>query len=87
MRGGTERARDIYSGVVQDLRLTPQALRLGEARLAQVLMETVQRAEAEAAQKLKEAWRPLTGDPAVREIMAFGRSIVDAKAGPPVANR
>jgi DNA-binding protein YbaB len=70
-------------GHVQDVRLTPQALRLGERRLAQVLLETIQRAEAEAEKQLKQAWKPLTSDPAVREIMEFGRELIKPKGRRP----
>jgi hypothetical protein len=67
-------------GHLQDVRLTPQALRLGEVRLAQLLVETVRRAEADAAQQLEQAWQPLSSDPAVREILDFGRALLDPDA-------
>lgn len=56
-------------GHVRDVHLTAQALRLGENRLAQVLLETIQHAETDAARQAAKAARPLTGDPAIAEAI------------------
>ncbi|MGV9612229.1 YbaB/EbfC family nucleoid-associated protein [Nocardia xishanensis] len=45
-------------GKVTDLRLTPQALRLGEAQLRRTLLETIQRAQADAQRQAEATARP-----------------------------
>ncbi|MBU3063126.1 YbaB/EbfC family nucleoid-associated protein [Nocardia sp. NEAU-G5] len=72
-------------GHVRDIHLTAQALRLGENRLAQVLLETIQRAEADAARQAVEAARPLTDDRLIAEAVKEARHMTTGKssAGPP----
>ncbi|MGF6884853.1 DNA-binding protein YbaB [Nocardia sp. GAS34] len=60
-------------GHVRDIHLTAQALRLGENRLAQVLLETIRRAEKDARQQAAEAARPLTGDPRIADTIQEAR--------------
>lgn len=62
-------------GRVSDVRLTPRALELGDVRLGHLLVETLQRAQADAAKQVEEAWQPLTAHPAIREILDFGRDL------------
>jgi DNA-binding protein YbaB len=70
-------------GHVRDIRLTPQALHLGESRLAQLLTETLQRAQTDAARQVEQAWKPHTSDPAVREIFDFGRALIEPRQSGP----
>ncbi|MGO4205632.1 YbaB/EbfC family nucleoid-associated protein [Rhodococcus sp. TAF43] len=58
---------------VTDVRLTPQALRLGDVQLSNLLRDTIQKAQAEAAQRVEEVARPFTGD---RDSLA-ARKFVD----------
>ncbi len=77
-------------GHVQNIRLTAQALRLGEKRLGQVLLETIQQAEADAAREAAKAAKPLTGDRLIAETMkearrmATGRSAAEPQARRPM---
>ena len=64
-------------GHVLDIRLTPQALRLGEAKLARELMETIKRAENAAARQAAEAAGPLTSDPRIAETLSASRRLLD----------
>lgn len=68
-RGGELGVTVDAQGHVQDIQLTTRALQLGEKRLAQVLMDTIQQAEADAARQARKAARPLTGDPRIAETM------------------
>lgn len=68
-------AVDAYAKIT-DVRLTPQALRLGDVRLGDLLRETIQRAQAEARRQVDIASQPLTSDPsataateAIRELL------------------
>ncbi|WP_067682357.1 YbaB/EbfC family nucleoid-associated protein [Nocardia miyunensis] len=76
-------------GHVQDIRLTARALGLGEKRLAHVLLETIQHAEADAARQAGEAARPLTGDPRIAATMTEARRMItggaEGKRPPPRA--
>ncbi|MBU3066401.1 YbaB/EbfC family nucleoid-associated protein [Nocardia sp. NEAU-G5] len=67
-------------GHVRDIHLTAQALRLGETRLAQVLLETIQRAEADAARQAADAARPLTDDRLISETMEEARRMTTGKS-------
>ncbi|WP_442799878.1 YbaB/EbfC family nucleoid-associated protein [Nocardia sp. NBC_01730] len=71
-------------GKVTDLRLTPQALRLGEDRLARVLLETIQRAQSDAQHQVKAASRPYTEDPDAATAMTFLREALGYDAPPGV---
>lgn len=62
-------------GHVLDIRLMPHALELGLVRLSRLLVETIQRAQQDAAGQVDQAWQPLTTDPSVREILDFGRQL------------
>ncbi|WP_433728554.1 YbaB/EbfC family nucleoid-associated protein [Nocardia sp. CA-129566] len=67
-------------GHVLDIRLTPQALRLGEVGLARALVETMKRAEKAAAQQAAEAAAPLTSDPRIAETLSASRRLLDETA-------
>ncbi|WP_067463980.1 YbaB/EbfC family nucleoid-associated protein [Nocardia amamiensis] len=69
-------------GKVTDLRLTPQALRLGEARLARVLLETIQRAQSDAQHQVEATSRPYVEDPDAAAAMAFLRETLGDQAKP-----
>lgn len=60
-------------GNVTDLRLTSQALRLGEAQLARVLLETIQRAQSDAQQQVEVMSRPYREAPEAAAAMEFLR--------------
>ncbi|MFE7798700.1 YbaB/EbfC family nucleoid-associated protein [Nocardia sp. NPDC057440] len=62
-------------GHILDVRLTPQALRLGTAGLAQALVETIKRAEGEAAKQAAEAAKPLTSDPRIAATLSASRQM------------
>ncbi|WP_405161406.1 YbaB/EbfC family nucleoid-associated protein [Nocardia sp. NBC_01499] len=64
-------------GHVLDIRLTPQALRLGDVKLAQVLVETIRQAEQTAARQASEAAAPLTGDPRIAATLSASRALRD----------
>ena len=66
-------------GHVQDIHLTAQALRLGENHLAQVLLETIQQAETDAARQAAKAARPLTKDPRIAEAVHEARQITGGR--------
>lgn len=63
-------------GTVTDLRLTPQALRLGEVQLRKALLETIQHAQSEAQQQVEAITRPYTEEPANATAMTFIRNIL-----------
>ncbi|MEU6190284.1 YbaB/EbfC family nucleoid-associated protein [Nocardia sp. NPDC047038] len=67
-------------GKVTDLRLTPQALRLGEVQLARVLLETIQRAQSDAQQQVEAMSRPYTEDPDAAAAMKFLHEILGEHA-------
>lgn len=60
-------------GKITDLRITPQALRGGEARLRRILLETIQRAQVEAQHRAEATIRPYIDDPAAAAAMSFVR--------------
>ncbi|MGQ4618117.1 YbaB/EbfC family nucleoid-associated protein [Nocardia sp. R7R-8] len=74
-------AVDAY-GDVTDLRLTPQALRLGEARLARLLLETIQRAQSDARRQVEATSRPYTEDPGAAAAITFLRETLGDDALP-----
>ncbi|MBH0781547.1 YbaB/EbfC family nucleoid-associated protein [Nocardia bovistercoris] len=63
-------------GKVTDLRITPQALRLGEIQLRKALLEAIQRAQSEAQQQVEAITRPYTEEPATITAMTFIRNIL-----------
>ncbi|MFE9321863.1 YbaB/EbfC family nucleoid-associated protein [Nocardia sp. NPDC052278] len=63
-------------GKVTDLRITPQALRLGEVQLRQALLETIQRAQSDAQHQAEAITRPYTDEPANAAAMTFIRDIL-----------
>ncbi|MEU4344107.1 YbaB/EbfC family nucleoid-associated protein [Nocardia sp. NPDC023852] len=69
-------------GKVTGLRLTPQALRLGEAQLARALLETIQRAQSDARHQVETASRPYTEAPEAAAAMTFLREALGNDALP-----
>ncbi|MGF6889527.1 DNA-binding protein YbaB [Nocardia sp. GAS34] len=67
-------------GHVRDIQLTAQALRLGENRLSQMLLEAIQRAEKDEKQQAADAARPLTGDRLIAETMQEARRMTTGQA-------
>ncbi|QBS42932.1 hypothetical protein DMB37_25400 [Nocardia sp. CS682] len=67
-------------GNVTDLRLTPQALRLGEVQLRRLLLDAIQNAQSDARRQAAAAARPYTDDPANADAMTFIRKILDGDA-------
>ncbi|WAL64064.1 YbaB/EbfC family nucleoid-associated protein [Amycolatopsis cynarae] len=57
-------------GRLEDLTLSPQALRLGHDRLAAAIKQTVQAAHADAARQTQAALQPLLGQSAAMEFLA-----------------
>ncbi|MDT7789280.1 MAG: hypothetical protein QOF58_7699, partial [Pseudonocardiales bacterium] len=55
-------------GRIESLQLTPRADDLGHNALARTIMDTIRRAQVEAARKIEETMRPILGD---GEGMAF----------------
>jgi len=76
-RGGEVNATVDAQGKVLDIGITPYALELGSTRVSELLVEAIKRAQDDAARRLEQAWLPLTSDPAVREILDFGRQLID----------
>lgn len=68
---------DAHGGVT-DLRITPQALRLGEIQLRKALLETIQRTQSEAQQQVEAITRPYIEEPATATAtaMTFIRDIL-----------
>ena len=56
-------------GTVEDVRFTPQSLRLNHTKLGSVVLETLQRAQAEAKRQVDAAHRPLIAQPNARETL------------------
>lgn len=67
-------------GNVTDLRLTPQALRLGEVQLRRLLLEAIQSAQSDARRQAEAAARPYTDDPAHADAVTFIRKILGGDA-------
>ena len=84
-RGGEVNATVDAQGKVLDIGITPYALELGSTRVSELLVEAIKRAQHDAARRLEQAWLPLTSDPAVREILDFGRQLIEpARTSEPV---
>jgi DNA-binding protein YbaB len=69
-------------GHLLGIRLTPQATRLGEIGLASVLLDTIRRAETDAARLTEEVMRPLTGDPRMIETVEAARQLMGQASQP-----
>ncbi|ADG99382.1 conserved hypothetical protein [Segniliparus rotundus DSM 44985] len=52
-------------GRVTDIRLSPQALSLGEASLASLLLQTIREARDTASRRAQEIAKPFTSDPGI----------------------
>jgi len=76
-RGGEVNATVDAQGKVIDIGITSYALELGSSRVSELVMEAIKRAQDDAARRLELAWVPLTADPAVREILDFGRQLIE----------
>jgi DNA-binding protein YbaB len=61
-------------GRIESLQLTPRADDLGHTALGRTIMDTIRRAQVEAARKIEDTMRPLLGD---GEGMAFLREQVE----------
>lgn len=75
------------AGRTKDIRLTPKAMNLGERRLAQVLLETLARAQRRAAKEAAKAAAPLTSDRRVADTMAKIRDVIDSDRKPDAGRR
>jgi DNA-binding protein YbaB len=68
-------------GKVTDIRITPQALRLGETRLASMLLDTITRAQAEAHKQASIAvHQQVAADPQDAQAIEFVRQLFDEDA-------
>jgi len=76
-RGGEVNATVDALGKVLDIGIAPYALELGPARVSELLVEAITRARDNAARRVEQAWLPLTSDPAVREMLDFGRQLIE----------
>ncbi|MFI6429194.1 YbaB/EbfC family nucleoid-associated protein [Rhodococcus oryzae] len=65
---------------VTDVRLTPQALRLGDVQLSRLLRDTIQKAQAEAAQRVTEITLSFTQDRDSVAAREFVEEILNDKA-------
>ncbi|MFI6216261.1 YbaB/EbfC family nucleoid-associated protein [Nocardia brasiliensis] len=63
-------------GTVTDLRLTPQALRLGDVQLGRTLLETIQRAQSDAQRQSEAVVGPYMDDPSAAAAVAFVREVL-----------
>jgi DNA-binding protein YbaB len=63
-------------GNVTDLRLTPQALRLGEAQLGRVLLETIRHAQSQAHQQAEATARSFTDNPESAAAVKFIQNLL-----------
>ncbi|MEU7633805.1 YbaB/EbfC family nucleoid-associated protein [Nocardia sp. NPDC049220] len=63
-------------GKVTDLRITPQALRLGEVQLRKALLQAIQRAQSDAQHQVDAITLPYTEEPARAAAMTFIRDIL-----------
>lgn len=61
-------------GRIESLQLTPKAIDLGHTALGRTIMDTIRKAQVEAARKIEETMRPLLGD---GESMNFLREQVE----------
>jgi len=75
-RGGELGVTVDAEGKVTDIRLTPQALRLGEARLAHVLLDTVARAQSDAQRQAQVATAPFMADSGADTVLRFARELL-----------
>lgn len=62
-------------GRIESLQLTPKAIDLGHTALGRTIMETIRKAQIDAARKIEEQMRPLLGE---GEGMNFLREQVEA---------
>lgn len=62
-------------GSIRSLDLTPKAMELGRTKLASTIMETIHKAQAQAARDVQESMRPLLGE---GEAMSFLTEQVEA---------
>ncbi|MDH6279275.1 YbaB/EbfC family nucleoid-associated protein [Prescottella agglutinans] len=67
---------------VTDVRLTPQALRLGDVQLSNLLRDTIQKAQAEVAQRVEEVARPFTDDRDSVAARKFVDELLNDDCGP-----
>lgn len=81
-------------GRIESLQLTPKAMDLGHTTLGRTIMDTIRRAQVEAARKIEESVRPLLGDGEsmryLREQVEQGIAVIDPgapPAEPPTAKR
>jgi DNA-binding protein YbaB len=56
-------------GRIEEIQLTPKAMDLGHTALGRTIMETLRRAQVDAARKMEETMRPLLGDGASMEFL------------------
>ncbi|MFI6366894.1 YbaB/EbfC family nucleoid-associated protein [Nocardia sp. NPDC050630] len=75
-RGGELGVTADSRGTITDLRLTPQALRLGDAQLARLLLETIQRAQSDAHQQTESIARTYTDNPESATAMKFVQELL-----------
>jgi len=75
------------AGRTTDIQLTPKAMKLGERRLAQVLLETLARAQRRAQREAANAATPLTSDKRVADTMAKIRAVIDSDRKPAAERR
>lgn len=56
-------------GRIEGLQLTPKAMDLGHTRLGSTIIETIRRAQIDAAQQIEQAMRPVLGDGAGMDFL------------------
>ncbi|MGL6234547.1 MAG: YbaB/EbfC family nucleoid-associated protein [Segniliparus sp.] len=62
-------------GRVTDIRLSPQALQLGETSLANLLLQTIQEARDTASRRAQEIAKPFTSDPGIAAALDAVREL------------
>jgi DNA-binding protein YbaB len=56
-------------GRIESLQLAPKAMDLGHTALGRTIMDTIRRAQVDAARKMEESMRPLLGDGASMDFL------------------
>lgn len=56
-------------GRIESIQLAPKAMDLGHTSLGRTIMDTIRRAQVDAARKIEESMRPLLGDGASMDFL------------------
>jgi DNA-binding protein YbaB len=86
-RGGELEVTVDAAGRTTGIQLTPKAMKLGERQLAQVLLETLARAQRRAEKEAARAAIPLTSDRRVADTLTKIHAVIDADRTPATERR